>query len=169
MQAIIGQTKANKAGDKIDVNAQGLTEEEYETVQKETPPQPVTGLSPEEEELRQKLLEAKKQRQTAISILRGISIRMPLLIYGARGKNGDEIPITEDITLKKFVELVDDTSWEEFMPRGVTKENFADFEKYYDEDVFIADGKRIRNLVLAADKLNVTERTRKIAEIFVIS
>lgn len=91
---------------------------------------------------------------------------MPLLIYGARGKNGDEIPITEDITLKKFVELVDDTSWEEFMPCGITKENFADFEKYYDEDVFIAAGKRIRNLVLAADKLNVTERTRKIAEIF---
>lgn len=166
LQAIIGQTKANKAGDKIDVNKQGLTEEEYETVQNETRPRPTTELSPEEEELRQKLLEAKKQRQTAISILRGISIRMPLLIYGARGKNGDEIPITEDITLKKFVELVDDTSWEEFMPRGVTKENFADFEKYYDEDVFIAAGKRIRNLVLAADKLNVTERTRKIAELF---
>ena len=166
LQAIIGQTKANKAGDKIDVNKQGLTEEEYETVQNETRPRPTTELSPEEEELRQKLLEAKKQRQTAISILRGISIRMPLLIYGARGKNEDEIPITEDITLKKFVELVDDTSWEEFMPHGVTKENFADFEKYYDEDVFIAAGKRIRNLVLAADKLNVTERTRKIAEIF---
>lgn len=52
------------------------------------------------------------------------------------------------------------------MPRGITKENFADFEKYYDEDVFIAAGKRIRNLVMAADKLNVTERTKKIAELF---
>jgi hypothetical protein len=166
LQAIIGQTKANKAGDKIDVNKQGLTEEEYEDLSKPKPQKEKRELSPEEEEARQRLLEAKKQRQTAISILRGISIRMPLLIYGARGKNGDEIPITEDITLKKFVELVDDTSWEEFMPRGITKENFADFEKYYDEDVFIAAGKRIRNLVLAADKLNVTERTRKIAEIF---
>ena len=166
LQAIIGQTKANKAGDKIDVNKQGLTEEEYEDLSKPKPPKEKRELSPEEEAERQRILEAKKQRQTAISILRGISIRMPLLIYGARGKNGDEIPITEDITLKKFVELVDDTSWEEFMPRGVTKENFADFEKYYDEDVFIAAGKRIRNLVLAADKLNVTERTRKIAEIF---
>ncbi len=166
LQAIIGQTKANKAGDKIDVNKQGLTEEEYEDLSKPKPQKEKRELSPEEEEARQRLLEAKKQRQTAISILRGISIRMPLLIYGARGKNGDEIPITEDITLKKFVELVDDTSWEEFMPHGVTKENFADFEKYYDEDVFIAAGKRIRNLVLAADKLNVTERTRKIAEIF---
>ena len=166
LQAIIGQTKANKAGDKIDVNKQGLTEEEYQQSTSQPEKRTKPELTPEEQALKEKLLEAKKQRQTAISILRGISIRMPLLIYGARGKNGDEIPITEDITLKKFVELVDDTSWEEFMPRGVTKENFADFEKYYDEDVFIAAGKRIRNLVLAADKLNVTERTRKIAEIF---
>lgn len=166
LQAIIGQTKANKAGDKIDVNKQGLTEEEYQQSTSQAEKRTKPELTPEEQALKEKLLEAKKQRQTAISILRGISIRMPLLIYGERGKNGDEIPITEDITLKKFVELVDDTSWEEFMPHGVTKENFADFEKYYDEDVFIAAGKRIRNLVLAADKLNVTERTRKIAEIF---
>ena len=166
LQAIIGQTKANKKSNEIDINKQGLTNEEYEELSKPKPPKERRELTPEEEAERQRLLEAKKQRQTAISILRGISIRMPLLIYGARGKNGDEIPITEDITLKKFVELVDETSWEEFMPRGVTKENFADFEKYYDEDVFIAAGKRIRNLVLAADKLNVTERVRKIAEIF---
>ena len=166
LQALIGKTKANNSGNKININSQGLTEEEYEEISKPKPKKEERELSPEEEALLAKEREAKKQRQTAISVLRGISIRMPLLIYGARGKNGDEIPITEDITLKKFVELVDDTSWEEFMPRGVTKENFADFEKYYDEDVFIAAGKRIRNLVLAADKLNVTERVRKIAEIF---
>ena len=166
LQAIIGQTKANKAGDKIDVNRQGLTEEEYEQSLSQPEKRMQNELTPEEQSLKEKLQEAKKQRQSAISILRGISIRMPLLIYGARGKNGDEIPITEDITLKKFVELVDDTSWQEFMPRGVTKENFADFEKYYDEDVFIAAGKRIRNLVIAADKLSVTERTKKIAELF---
>ncbi len=166
LQAIIGQTKANKAGDKIDVNQQGLTKEEYNELSKQKPQKEKRELSPEEQALLEKEKEAKKQRQTAISVLRGISIRMPLLIYGARGKNGDEIPITEDITLKKFVELVDDTSWEEFMPRGVTKTKFKDFEKYYDEDVFIAAGKRIRNLVLEADKLNITERVRKIAEIF---
>ncbi|MGN0729647.1 Eco57I restriction-modification methylase domain-containing protein [Treponema sp.] len=166
LQTIIGQTKANKAGDKIDVNKQGLTEEEYVHSSSQPEKRIKNELTSEEQALKEKVQEAKKQRQTAISILRGISIRMPLLIYGARGKNGDEIPITEDITLKKFVELVDDTSWQEFMPRGVTKENFAGFEKYYDEDVFIAAGKRIRNIVLAADKLNVTERTKKISELF---
>lgn len=166
LQAIIGETKANNSGGKIDVNAQGLTEEEYENLEKQKPQKEKRELSPEEQEAKKKIQEAKKIRLTAISVLRGISIRMPLLIYGARGKNGDEIPVDEDITLKKFVELVDETSWEEFMPRGVTKEDFADFEKYYDEDVFIAAGRRIRNLVVEADKLSITERVRKIAEIF---
>lgn len=166
LQAIIGETKANNSGGKIDVNAQGLTEEEYENLEKQKSQKEKRILSPEEEEAKKKIQEAKKISQAAISVLRGISIRMPLLIYGARGKNGDEIPVDEDITLKKFVELVDETSWEEFMPRGVTKENFADFEKYYDEDVFIAAGRRIRNLVIEADKLSITERVRKIAEIF---
>ena len=40
---------------------------------------------------RKKLLEKynleKKQRETAISILRGISIRMPLMLYGADVNN----------------------------------------------------------------------------------
>lgn len=166
LQAIIGETKANNSGGKIDVNAQGLTEEEYENLEKQKSQKEKRILSPEEEEAKKKIQEAKKISQAAISVLRGISIRMPLLIYGARGKNGDEIPVDEDITLKKFVELVDETSWEEFMPRGVTKENFADFEKYYDEDVFIAAGRRIRNLVIEADKLSITERVRKISEIF---
>ncbi len=160
LQGIIGETKANNAGGKIDVNAQGLTEEEYEELEKPKPKPEKHELTPEEEAQRQKLQEAKKMRQTAISVLRGISIRMPLLIYGA------DVAVDEEISLEKFVEMVDETSWQEFMPRGVTKERFKEFTKYYDEDVFIAAGKRIRNLVLNADKLSVTERVRKIAEIF---
>ncbi|MDY5634530.1 MAG: Eco57I restriction-modification methylase domain-containing protein [Treponema porcinum] len=160
MQAIIGETKANSAGNKIDVNAQRLTKEEYESLERGTQQKEKRELSPEEEAVRQKLLEAKKTRQSAISILRGISIRMPLLIYGAN------VDVSEEINLEKFIALVDENSWEEFMPRGVTKEKFREFIKYYDEDVFIAAGNRIRNLVLNADKLSVTERVRKIAEIF---
>ena len=45
----------------------------------------------------------------------GISIRMPLLIYGA------DIPIDEDITMEKLVNIVDDSSWEEFMPPASPK------------------------------------------------
>lgn len=92
--------------------------------------------------------------------MRGISIRMPLLIYGA------EIAYDEEITLDKFIEKVDDSSWDEFMPTGVTKELFAEFRKYYDEDVFIAAGRRIRNVAREADTLNPTERVKKIANLF---
>lgn len=160
LQAIMGETKANNAGEKIDVNTQGLTEEEYESLDNQKPQNEKRILTPEEEKFREKLLEAKKMRQTAISILRGISIRMPLLIYGA------DVSVSEEINLEKFIELVDDTSWKEFMPRGITKEKFREFIKYYDEDVFIAAGKRIRNLVLNAERLDVSERVKKISEIF---
>lgn len=160
LQAIIGETKANNAGEKIDVNAQGLTEEEYDSLDNQKSQNEKCILTSEEEKFREKLLEAKKMRQTAISILRGISIRMPLLIYGA------DVSVSEEINLEKFIELVDDTSWKEFMPRGITKEKFREFIKYYDEDVFIAAGKRIRNLVLNAERLDVSERVKKISEIF---
>lgn len=159
LKAIIGESKANKRTNEIDINSQGLTDEEYKKIEQgET--REDQSLSPEQQELKDKEVAAKKQRQTAISVLRGISVRMPLLIYGA------DVPIEEEITLKKFVGLVDDQSWQEFMPRGVTKEKFMDFTKYYDEDVFIAAGKKIRRMVLQADNLNMTERVKKIAEIF---
>lgn len=87
-------------------------------------------------------------------------IRMPLLIYGA------DIPIDEDITMEKLVDIVDDSSWEEFMPSGVTKEMFKSFIKYYDPEIFVAAGRRIRTTVLSADALSPTERVKKIAQLF---
>ena len=104
--------------------------------------------------------EKQKLKNNAISILRGISIRMPLLIYGA------DISIDEDITMEKLVDIVDNSSWEEFMPSGVTKEMFKSFIKYYDPEIFVAAGRRIRTTVLSADELSPTERVKKIAQLF---
>lgn len=64
-----------------------------------------------------------KNREAAISILRGISIRMPLLIYGA--ELSDE---NQEITIDNFASLIDPQSWEEFMPKGVTKQKFNSFK-----------------------------------------
>lgn len=160
LKGIVQKTNNSEKMKDIPVNAQGLTEEEYKKLEKEKHQPEDRIIDPEEEERRKKLAEMKKHRQTAISILRSVSTRMPLLIYGA------DVSIEEDITLKKFIELVDDSSWEEFMPKGVSKEIFNQFLKYYDEDVFIAAGKRIRNLVKQADDLPITGRIKKIAEIF---
>ena len=159
LKKIIGKTKAAEKTKDIDVNNQGLTDEEYEE-QERLKKKPKKELSEEEMARLKEFKEKKANRDNAISILRGISIRMPLLIYGA------DIPYDEEITLDKFVEQVDDSSWKEFMPNGVTKEEFAKFRKYYDEDVFIAAGRRIRNIAREADTLNPTDRVKKIAGLF---
>lgn len=159
LKGIIGTSKAAPKANDITINDQGLTKEEYEETEK-LKKKPKKELSPEEKARLEELKQLKKLRNDAISILRGISIRMPLLIYGA------EIPYEEEITLDKFVDMVDDSSWEEFMPVGVTKEKFREFQKYYDEDVFIAAGRRIRNVAKEADTLSPTERVQKIAGLF---
>ena len=163
LQKIIGITKAMpKTGD-IDINSLGFTEEEFEQakrLQKEK-----RELTAEEEEFRRRLMEARKNRDSAISILRGISIRMPLLIYGAdlqKNLDGSE----DAITIDNFTDLVDTLSWQEFMPNGVTKEKFNQFKKYYDSDVFREAGIRIREMAKAADRLCVEERIERISSIF---
>ncbi len=162
LKGIIGTTKAMPKAGEVDINAQGLTEEQREVIEqaekKKRKREPLT--AEEEEQLRQ-LGEAKKQRANAISILRGISIRMPLLIYGAELSQG-----MKDVTLANFTEIIDDSSWEEFMPKGVTKLVFANFRKYYDQDIFLAAGRRIRALAEAADRMTVEQRIQQIAAIF---
>lgn len=166
LKEIIGSTKAQGSTGDININAQGLTDEQYELLQMpEIREKPVKELTPKQQEALAREKEIKKNRDTAISILRGISIRMPLLMYGADlQKNLDG---TEDaITLDNFCDLVDDLSWEEFMPKGVTKEIFGQFKKYYDSDVFRESGVKIREMARAADKLSIEERIERISSIF---
>lgn len=160
LKGIIGQTKAMGNSGNIDVNNQGLTNEEYEEKEK-LEKKKKKELTDEEKVRLEELKKKKKVKDDAISILRGISIRMPLLIYGADIKDEDI-----ELTIDNFTTLVDSQSWEEFMPRGVTKQKFNTFKKYYDPEIFSAAGKRIRAMVRAADKLTVEERIARIASIF---
>lgn len=160
LKKTIGTTKAMaKTGD-IDVNNQGFTNEQYEEKEK-LEKKKKKDLTPEEKARLEELKAMSNQRRNAISILRGISIRMPLLIYGAELKNEDE-----EITIDNFSSLIDDTSWEEFMPKGVDKEKFEKFKKYYDPDIFREAGKRIREMARAADKFTIEERIERISAIF---
>ena len=160
LKGIIGQTKAIGNSGNIDINNQGLTNEEYEE-KEQLEKKPKKELSEEEKKRLEELKKKKKVKQDAISILRGISIRMPLLIYGADIANEDE-----ELTIDNFASLIDTQSWEEFMPRGVSKPMFSAFKKYYDAEIFAAAGKRIRAMARAADKLPVEERIARIAAIF---
>lgn len=160
LKDIIGASKASKKKKDVVVNGQGLTDEQIEHLDDPEPATPPTSSTPEELEDRKKKKQAKEARKKAIDILRGVSIRMPLMIYGA------DVPIDEDIDIDSFVDIVDDESWKEFMPTGVSKKIFTEFTKYYDRDVFIAAGKRIRRLAAAADRETPTRRVIQIAEIF---
>jgi len=159
LKKVIGSTKAMPKSKDIEVNKQGFTEEDYEQIEKAQKKK--KELSPEENELLERYKEQKKMRDTAVSILRGISIRMPLLIYGADVKNEET-----EISIDNFADLVDNQSWEEFMPKGVDKATFKKFKKYYEPDVFRAAGKRIRALARATDHLTIEERIERITHIF---
>ena len=160
LKQIIGQTKAMPKSNQVDVNNQGLNNEEY-AEKRQLEKKPKKELTEAERQRLEELKKKAKTRETAISILRGISIRMPLLIYGA--ELTDE---QQEITIDNFTSLIDPPSWEEFMPKGVTKQKFNSFKKYYDPEIFSAAGKRIRAMARAADRLSVEERIGRIAEIF---
>lgn len=160
LKGIIGQTKAMGKTNDITVNDQGLTNEEYEEKEK-LEKKKKRELTEEEKARLEELKKKKKVKEDAISILRGISIRMPLMIYGAKVENEDE-----ELTIDNFTQLVDAQSWEEFMPKGVTKQRFNAFKKYYDPDIFTAAAKRIRQMARAADRLSIEERIERIAAIF---
>ena len=156
---ILSGQKQSKRPTKVIINNQGLTEEEYDRAGKINR-KPKRGLSKEEQEILDKLKEANQNRKRVIALLRNISIRLPLLIYGA------DVDLTESIRMADFVTLVDNESWKEFMPKQVSKELFKRLLKYYDEDVVIGAGLRIRRMAKAADELPPTRRVQQIAEIF---
>jgi hypothetical protein len=159
LKKIVGASKAMDTNRDVTISNAGLTKEDRELLEK-AKKKKKTELTPEEKERLEKLKKAKEERGKAISILRAISIRIPLMIYGA------EIPFDGDITIENFIDLVDDQSWVEFMPNKVTKDLFRQFMEYYDKDIFIAAGKSIRALVKGADELDPTTRVKRIAEVF---
>lgn len=156
LKEIVGTSKQSERMDSVIVDDEGFNEEKYSKGKT----RPRKSLTDEQKAEKEAQAKARKERNHAISILRAISIRMPLLIYGA------DVPCEEDIPLQKFVSLIDDESWEEFMPNGVTKKIFAEFIEYYDETVFVTAGKEIRRLAKSADNLAPTMRVQQIARIF---
>ncbi|HAK2181482.1 Eco57I restriction-modification methylase domain-containing protein [Staphylococcus epidermidis] len=158
LKGIVGSTKAKKS-DFVVVSENGFDEEQYDKAEK-AEKKTKKERSKEEEEALNKLKALRKQRNAMISILRGISIRIPMMIYGM------EVDIEEDITIDKFIDFVDEESWKEFMPEGLSKREFKKFTKYYDGEVFTEAGRITRQRARAYDKLDVLTRTEKIGELF---
>ena len=159
LNAIVGKTQKQKTPTKVTINDSGLTDEEYDQAEKAKKKKPHE-RSQEEKEAIEKLKEARKQQKTMISILRGVSIRIPMMIYGM------DVDLSKDITIGDFIKEVDDESWKEFMPAGFTKDMFKDITKYYDAEVFIEAGRIIRQRAKSFDSLDFIERAEEIATLF---
>ena len=89
-----------------------------------------------------------------------------MLLLGCICLTGFMVKLNEEINLTKFIELVDDESWAEFMPAGLTKETFKDFTKYYDQEVFRGVTRSIRAKAYDCDELLPSERVQAIASVF---
>ncbi len=157
---IHGQPKS-KLPAKVTINQQGMDNEQYQKAEK-AKNKPKRERSAEEIEALEKQKKLKAEREKVLRLLRAVSIRLPMLIYGAR------VDLEEDIRMEDFIAIVDPESWTEFMPANVTKDLFKQLLKYYDEDVVIGAGLRIRRLAKAADELPPTQRVKRIAEIFAL-
>ena len=157
----IGKTNQTKNVNSIQVNDEGFTNEQLEEL-KRIEKKPTSQRTEEEKKKIEEARKARENKNKAIAILRGISIRIPLMVYGL------DKDINEDITIEKFADedMIDDLSWAEFMPEGIDRATFRKFAKYYDKNVFIAASKRIRDISKSADDLEPTERVNKIAKLF---
>ena len=158
LNKIVGKTTKVKES-QIVISDNGLTDEEYDKGQKASKKKKKE-QTPEEKEILEKIKKAKDQRKTMISILRGVSIRIPMMIYGMK------LDLAQDISITDFVKQVDDESWKEFMPKGFTKGMFKQIVHYYDAEVFVEAGRIIRQRAKSYDQLNFIERAEKIAELF---
>ena len=158
----IGKTTNMKKPDDVHIGQKPIDEETNKKAKvaakkkkegKELTPDEIAALAARKAE--------QEEKRARISVLRGISIRIPLLVYGAEIADEDK-----ELTIDNFTQLVDDASWAEFMPADVSKDEFNLLKKAYDGTIFQEAGKRIRSLARAADQMDVEERINRISTIF---
>lgn len=117
-------------------------------------------LTEEEKAAKKAVEDWKRQRRERMKTLRAMSVRIPLLMYGADIKDRDELEISN------FTTLVDDESWSEFMPPNITKADFDAVRDCYDSVRFKGSAEKIREFAENSDKLSITDRVKEVARIF---
>lgn len=108
------------------------------------------------------LRKAREEFRNRITNIRGIALRIPLLMYGGADAGDPK----DDLTVDNFTRKIKDESWAEFMPKGITKEDFNKIRKCFNATRFEEAGKKYRALTREADFMHVEERIKQITEIF---
>ena len=94
-------------------------------------------------------------------LIHAITKRIPLLMFGAE-VDDEKIGISID----NITERIDDDSWNEFMPKGATKEFFKKIKHCYNDSMFRKAGTMIRDWARETDDMHIEERIARIAKIF---
>lgn len=145
-------SSGKKSRGKIKVSSEGVTGEGATTSSSSSG----TVKEPKEPKIGKK---NKTKGDQAYEILEKIIIRFPMLIYGAMDK------LSDSFTIDKFVKDIDEKSWEEFMPKGLTKADFIKVAHIIKNERFIAWAESIYEKVNALEGKPVDERVNGIADI----
>lgn len=163
VHSLLGATPNMWKPEKIDITRSGMSDEEKDKADAAAKKKKEGRQLTDEEKTALAAREAERNEERAReSVLRGVAIRIPLLVYGA------EMDDDKDITIDNFTDLFrnDPESWEEFMPKGFTMELFNILKDCFDRTIFTGAAKRIRAMVREADDLDIEDRINKIADIF---
>lgn len=145
-------SSGKKSRGKVKVNSEGVTGEGATTSSSSSG----TIKEPKEPKIGKK---NKTKGDQAYEILEKIIIRFPMLIYGAMDK------LSDSFTIDKFVKDIDEKSWEEFMPNGLTKTDFIKVAHIIKNERFMAWAESIYEKVNALEGKPVDERVNGIADI----
>lgn len=145
-------SSGKKGRGKVKVNSEGVTGEGATTSSSSSG----TIKEPKEPKIGKK---NKTKGDQAYEILEKIIIRFPMLIYGAIDK------LSDSFTIDKFVKDIDEKSWEEFMPNGLTKTDFIKVAHIIKNERFMAWAESIYEKVNALEGKPVDERVNGIADI----
>lgn len=145
-------SSGKKSRGKVKVSSEGVTGEGATTSSSSSG----TIKEPKEPKIGKK---NKTKGDQAYEILEKIIIRFPMLIYGAMDK------LSDSFTIDKFVKDIDEKSWEEFMPNGLTKTDFIKVAHIIRNERFMAWAESIYEKVNALEGKPVDERVNGIADI----
>ena len=105
--------------------------------------------------------EQEEKLKKTRKLIHSITKRIPLLMFGAE-VDDEKIGINID----NITERIDDDSWNEFMPKGATKEYFKKIKHCYNDSMFRKAGTMIRDWARESDDMHIEERIARIAKIF---
>lgn len=181
LSGIVGRGRSKSEQKVLDINVSGMSNRQTDLAKK-----PQNKVKPEEsaewKEARKAKQEETRKVRSLESILNAVSVRIPLLVaFG--DLETDEFGNEKKVTVKSFPSVVDDASWEEFMPKGFLKaEKTVDEDgnpveptgsswefvsRFYDEEVFEGAVEEVRRRVRAwNDIADPIQRVVHVANLF---